>query len=49
LNYDYGYDFDKDDYKDHKCKCGSSNCIGYIISKDDWRKYKYFIKKSKKR
>tara|TARA_B000000609_G_C24113518_1_gene315385 strand:- start:304 stop:789 length:486 start_codon:yes stop_codon:yes gene_type:complete len=40
LSYDYGYDFDKDDFKDHKCNCGSSNCIGYIISKDDWPKYK---------
>ena len=39
LNYDYGYPFDKDDYKDHKCKCGSKNCIGYIISQDDWKKY----------
>ncbi len=45
LNYDYGYDFDKDDYKDHKCKCNSRKCIGYIISKDDWPKYKRFIKK----
>ena len=34
LTYDYGYEFDKDDYKDHKCKCGSKNCIGYIISSD---------------
>ena len=31
LSYDYGYDFDKDDYKDHVCKCGSSNCIGFIL------------------
>jgi SET domain-containing protein len=44
LNYDYGYEFDKDDYKDHKCRCGAKNCIGYIISKDDWQKYKRFIK-----
>ncbi len=47
LSYDYGYDFDKDDFKDHVCKCGSSNCIGYIISKDDWPKYKRLIKKIK--
>ncbi len=39
LTYDYGYEFDKDDYKDHICKCGSSNCIGYIISSDDWPKF----------
>ena len=44
LNYDYGYEFDKDDYKDHVCKCGSKNCIGYIISSDDWGKYKKYKK-----
>ena len=45
LNYDYGYEFDKDDYKDHVCKCGSKNCIGYIISSDDWPKFGKHIKK----
>ena len=46
LSYDYGYPFDKDDYHDHKCKCGSSNCIGFIVSQDDWKKLKKVIKKS---
>ena len=45
LNYDYGYPFDKDDFKDHICKCGSSKCIGYIISRDDWPKFKKNLKK----
>ena len=48
LSYDYGYPFDKDDYQDHICRCGSKNCIGYIISQDDWPKYKKFLKKTKK-
>ena len=48
LNYDYGYPFDKDDFDDHVCKCGSPKCIGYIISKDDWPKYKKFLIKNKK-
>ena len=39
LSYDYGYSFDKDDYKDHLCKCGSKKCIGFIISSDEWNKY----------
>ena len=47
LNYDYGYPFDKDDFKDHICKCSSKKCIGYIISQDDWNKFKRF-KKNKK-
>ena len=45
LFYDYGYSFDKDDYKDHICKCGSKNCIGFIISSDEWEKYLKHIKK----
>ena len=48
LSYDYGYEFDKDDYKDHICRCGVKNCIGYIISSDDIPKYKRFLKKNKK-
>ena len=45
LSYDYGYEFDREDFRDHVCKCGSKNCIGYIISSDDWPKYMNFIKK----
>ena len=45
LFYDYGYAFDKQDYKDHICKCGAKNCIGYIISSDDWDKYLKYIKR----
>ena len=48
LSYDYGYDFDKDDYKDHVCKCGKK-CIGYIISSDEWDNFKKFKKKFKKK
>ena len=48
LSYDYGYPFDKDDYSDHVCKCSSIKCIGYIISQDDWSKYRKFIKKNRK-
>ncbi len=47
ISYDYGYEFDEEDYKDHICKCGSNNCIGYIISSDDWPKYKKYIKNNK--
>lgn len=44
LSYDYGYAFDKDDFVDHPCRCGSKKCIGYIISRDDWKKYKKHMK-----
>ena len=45
LTYDYGYPFDKDDYKDHPCKCGSKKCIEYIISQDDYNKYEKHLAK----
>tara|TARA_Y100000768_G_scaffold333690_1_gene273871 strand:- start:5659 stop:6159 length:501 start_codon:yes stop_codon:yes gene_type:complete len=45
LSYDYGYEFDKDDYKDHLCRCGSKICLGFIISSDDWPKYKKHIER----
>ncbi len=49
LSYDYGYDFDKDDYTDHICKCGSNKCIGFIISRDQWKKYKKLLMKKVKK
>ena len=50
LSYDYGYSFDKDDYKDHICRCGSKKCIGYIISSDEWNDFlKHLRKLVKKR
>ena len=38
LTYNYGYDFD--DYKEHKCNCGSGRCVGYILAKGHWPKLK---------
>ena len=45
LNYNYGYAFDTVDVKDHPCKCGAKNCVGYILDEDDWPKLKKFKKK----
>ena len=39
ITYDYGYEYDSD-YKDHKCMCGSPNCIGYILDRGSWNKIK---------
>jgi uncharacterized protein len=37
LTYDYGFSFDKD-YKQYVCKCGASNCVGYIVREGSrWR------------
>lgn len=34
LTFDYG--FDVECYEDHPCLCGSNNCIGYIVSREQW-------------
>ena len=38
LSYDYGYDLEE--YKNHPCKCNSKNCLGYIIGRRYWKKFK---------
>jgi len=45
LFYDYGYEFDKEDFKDHLCRCGSKKCVGYIVASEDKYKLKRYIKK----
>ena len=32
LTYNYGYDLDE--YRDHPCRCGSENCLGYIVAEE---------------
>ena len=36
ITYNYGYDFI--DHEQHKCKCGSDNCVGHILAKKHWKK-----------
>ena len=30
ITFNYGYDLV--DYKDHPCRCGSANCVGYMVA-----------------
>ena len=32
LTYNYGYDLDE--YRDHPCRCGSENCVGFIVAEE---------------
>jgi SET domain-containing protein len=32
LTFNYGYDLE--DYKDHPCSCGASNCVRYIVAEE---------------
>ena len=44
LSYDYGFGYDVD-YKQFPCKCGSHNCVGYIVREGSrWRINKKFKK-----
>lgn len=43
LTFNYGYDLEH--WEEHPCLCGESNCIGYIVSKEDRKKLKKILKK----
>lgn len=34
LTFDYGFDIEN--YEDHPCRCGSPECIGFIVSQEQW-------------
>jgi SET domain-containing protein len=34
ISFNYGYDLD--DYREHPCRCGSANCVGYILAEEHW-------------
>jgi SET domain-containing protein len=38
LTFDYGFDIDC--FEDHPCRCGSDNCVGYIVSREQWPELK---------
>ena len=38
LSFDYGFDIEC--YEDHPCRCGSGECIGYIVSREQWAELK---------
>ena len=47
LTCNYGFSYDSD-YKQFPCKCGSKNCVGYIVREGSrWRINKKFKKKQR--
>lgn len=34
LSFDYGFDIEC--FEDHPCRCGSKECVGYIVSRSQW-------------
>lgn len=46
LYFDYGYALEH--FLDHPCRCGSPNCVGYIVAKDSRKKLRALLTKKKK-
>jgi SET domain-containing protein len=36
LTYNYGYGYHLEDYKDFPCRCGATQCCGYILAREYW-------------
>ncbi|MBC2606885.1 SET domain-containing protein [Pelagicoccus albus] len=47
ITFDYGYALEH--WKEHPCLCGSENCVGHIVRKEDWDKLKKLKKRRKKK
>jgi len=49
LSYNYNYDIES--YEDHRCRCRSKRCVGYILDEDQWPRMKKMekIKKAKQK
>ena len=42
LTFDYG--FDVECYEDHPCRCGKDGCVGYIVSRSQWKELEAKLK-----
>lgn len=47
ITYNYGYALEN--YEDHPCRCGSKNCVGYIVDENEWPKLKKMLAKDKEK
>lgn len=34
ITFNYGYDLEE--YREHPCRCGASNCVGFILAEEYW-------------
>jgi len=30
----FNYNYDLEDYREHPCKCGAANCVGYMVAEE---------------
>lgn len=45
LTFDYGFDIEC--FEDHICRCGTAECVGYIVSRSQWPELKERLKDKK--
>lgn len=45
LTFNYGFELDED-YVNYPCRCGSENCVGFILHEEEWPKLKELNKKN---
>lgn len=43
----YNYGWDLEDYESHPCKCGSENCVGYIVAEENFKNLKRRLARKK--
>jgi len=43
ITFDYGYDIEH--FLDHPCRCGAPECVGYIVSRAQWKQLRKRLKK----
>lgn len=46
ITFDYGYALEH--WEDHPCRCGSENCVGHIVRREDWKKLQKLLKRRRK-
>jgi len=47
LTYNYGYDLEDFEYR--TCKCGTTNCVGYMVAEDDFDKVRAMTELAEKK
>ncbi|GIU69958.1 MAG: hypothetical protein KatS3mg002_1194 [Candidatus Woesearchaeota archaeon] len=48
LTFNYGFEFDEE-FIEHPCRCGSKNCVGYILAEEEWPKLKEYLSKKQQK
>jgi SET domain-containing protein len=45
----FNYCYDLDEYQDHPCRCGSDNCVGYILAEEHHDEVRARLRAQKRR